>query len=55
MEQVVRVFLLKVVHGWNPTSEFIASGVLPIHRENLPDLYLKYFQESPPAEITKYY
>jgi ribose transport system substrate-binding protein len=39
----------------NPTPEYIASGVLPIHRGNLLDLYPKYFQESPPPEITQYY
>lgn len=39
----------------NDTPQFIASGVLPIHRENLLDLYPEYFQESPPTEITEYY
>lgn len=36
----------------NSTPPFIASGVLPIHRGNLLDLYPTYFQEDPPADIT---
>lgn len=39
----------------NTTPPFIASGVLPIHRGNLLDLYPTYFQEEPPAEITSLY
>lgn len=39
----------------NSTPPFIASGVLPIHRGNLLDLYRTYFQADPPAEITKHF
>lgn len=39
----------------NSTPPFIASGVLPIHRGNILDLYDTYFQENPPAEITQYF
>ncbi|WP_241692984.1 substrate-binding domain-containing protein [Haloarcula limicola] len=39
----------------NSTPPFIASGVLPIHRGNLLDLYPKYFQTDPPEEITAYF
>lgn len=39
----------------NDTPQFIASGVLPIHRGNLLDLYPTYFQEAPPPEITAHF
>ncbi|WP_245758386.1 substrate-binding domain-containing protein [Halogeometricum limi] len=39
----------------NGTPQFVASGVLPVHRDNLLDLYSTYFQEEPPAEIVSLY
>lgn len=39
----------------NDTPQFIASGVLPIHRGNLLELYSTYFQSEPTDEITQYY
>lgn len=39
----------------NSTPPFIASGVLPIHRGNLLNLYPKYFQTEPSVELKRYY
>lgn len=39
----------------NSTPPFIASGVLPVHRGNLLDLYSTYFQTEPTTEIKQYY
>jgi ribose transport system substrate-binding protein len=39
----------------NNTPPFIASGVLPIHRGNLLDLYPTYFQTDYPEKIASYF
>lgn len=39
----------------NETPQYVASGVLPINRSNLLELFPTYFQEDPPAKIANYY